>query len=99
MLTVTCNGALNGQELTKIDGLKTHMKTRLFRAMLAQQLDVPKHRLRILRPDGRLVTDDDNRTALNALLGASAKSLPYSSSLEEELDAEQQQLAQGRRRE
>lgn len=67
LLNVICSGSLNG-EVIAVMTVKPDMKVRVFRSLLAKQLDASKRRLRIMLEDARLVTEDEDRTAMNALL-------------------------------
>jgi hypothetical protein len=67
MVSVKCIGSLNGEEIATLV-VKPDMKVRVFRSQLAKHLDASKRRLRIMLLDGKLVSDDDERTSMSTLL-------------------------------
>ena len=68
MLTVRCLGSLNGEEMAVMT-VKPDMRVRVFRSLLAQQIDASKRRLRVMLPDGSLVSEEQDRTCMSVLLG------------------------------
>lgn len=85
LLNVMCTGSLNG-EVIAVMTVKPDMKVRVFRSLLAKQLDASKRRLRIMLEDARLVTEDEDRTAMNCLLSVTcqADEEPSATSKEEQ---------------
>jgi len=67
-LTVTCTGSLNGTVIACLV-LKPNSKVRTLRSALAKQLEIAKRCIRLLLPDGRPLTDADDRTSLGQVLG------------------------------
>lgn len=68
MMTVRCVGSVSGEEIMSMT-IKPDMRVRIFRSMLAKHLDASKRRLKIMLLDGRLVSQDEDRRTMSALLG------------------------------
>lgn len=67
-LTVRCCGSLSGEQLVVLNP-KSASKLKSFRSELAKQLEASKRRLRIMMPDGRVLTEDDDTSTLATVLG------------------------------
>jgi len=67
-LIVHCCGSLNGEEIAVLN-IKPTLKVRQFRSVLAKRVEASRRRLRIVFPDGRLLTDEDDRLCLAEVLG------------------------------
>lgn len=67
-LTVTCIGSLNGFEIATLV-FKPSGKVKSLRSALAKQLEITKRCIRFLLPDGRVLTDADDRSSLARVLG------------------------------
>jgi centrosomal protein CEP164 len=62
-LTVRCQGSLNGDDLGVLN-VRPTLQVQKFQSLLAKNLEVSKRNLRIILPDGRLLSDEDSQMTL-----------------------------------